>query len=54
MLCGILKKQNPAHREQISGCHRRGWEVGNGCRGSGTNFQLQKSQGCNIQHGDYS
>ena len=49
-----LKKQNLAHREQIGGCHRQGWEVGSGCRGlKGTNFQLQnKLQGYNIQYGD--
>ena len=49
-----LKKQNLAHREQIGGCHRQGWEVGSGCRElKGTNFQLQnKLQECNMQYGD--
>ena len=46
------------YRGQIGGCQR--WRVGGGEMGEGSqnsqtsSYKINKSGGCNVQHGDYS
>ena len=61
-ICGILKriknKQAHRYRESTGGCQR--WRVVVGKMGEGDqnvqtfNYKINKSWGCNTQHGDYS
>ena len=51
------QKNNQRYREQISGCQRQevGDEMGEGGQNLQTfSYKINKSWGCNIQHGDSS
>ena len=52
-----LKKKNHRKRDQLCGYQRQGerrWDWKRGLRGTNSSCTINKYQGCNVQHDDYS